>query len=377
MARPLVSMRIILNTLPQVTCRASPKPASRLSTRATLPFSPIPFIRTYATHKSASNPSPSSSADATADLLRNSGAARRAAEGPESVGPFPLGVGASGRRKTWRSWSELGIGGKLVRTTQQTGNLAVILIGGTLFVILTLSLTTELFATNSPSVLYSKAVDMIRDSDALNAHLLPPLKFTHSPSSSAPVRGSSPIPHTFIKHPTSGRDHMLLTFWVHGRGKDEPEQLGWLKGFYKKIESYGRLGLTYVGLIEEGSQHNTISGTSPEIQRNGNGNEVEIVQQSEQGLLGRWLGSFTSSLRNTSISGGSKNQSSSGRGSPPPGTYTIGECRAEYVKNASGQYTLLSLFVDIPSSKVSYPSRAVIYHSPEAATEGLLGTRIR
>jgi len=35
-------------------------------------------------------------------------------------------------------------------------------------VVLALSLTTELFAKNSPSVLYSSAVDMIRASDAVN-----------------------------------------------------------------------------------------------------------------------------------------------------------------------------------------------------------------
>jgi import inner membrane translocase subunit TIM21 len=56
------------------------------------------------------------------------------------------------------------------RTTQQTGNLAIIVIGGGLFVILTLALTTELFAKNSPSVLYSECIDMIRDSDAVSSH---------------------------------------------------------------------------------------------------------------------------------------------------------------------------------------------------------------
>lgn len=55
----------------------------------------------------------------------------------------------------------------VARTTAQTGNLTVILIGGGLFVILAIALTTELFAKNSPSVLYSQAVDMIRSSDAV------------------------------------------------------------------------------------------------------------------------------------------------------------------------------------------------------------------
>ncbi|OCF43385.1 hypothetical protein I317_02825 [Kwoniella heveanensis CBS 569] len=322
-------------------------------------------IRRYATHKSNSSfasgsgagPGHTPSADATSDLLKGASSAGRATEGTESVGPFPLGVGASGRSKTWKSWKELGIGGKLVRTTQQTGNLTVILFGGALFVILTFALTTELFAKNSPSVLYSQAVDMIRASDALNPHLLPPLTFTHSPHSSAPVRGSAPIPHTFVKNPKTNRDHMLLTFWVHGRGKDEPENLGWLKSAWRSVEDYGRQGLAFmIGRKQAQAQ--------------------EQQQQQEQGTLARLFGGFTSSLRSTS-SAVKKGMSGSGRGLPPPGTYKIGEVRAEYVKNASGQFTLLSLFVDVPASNASYPGRAVIYQSPEAATEGLLGTRIR
>ena len=62
----------------------------------------------------------------------------------------------------------------MIRTTQQTGNLTVILIGGTLFVILAFALTTELFAKNSPSVLYSAAVDMIQTSDSASPLLVVP-----------------------------------------------------------------------------------------------------------------------------------------------------------------------------------------------------------
>ncbi|WRT65698.1 uncharacterized protein IL334_002644 [Kwoniella shivajii] len=373
MARPVISLRVVLNTIPRST--------HQVNLRGHLPQIPSSSrsifqsagIRTYATHKSTKHPT--STSEATSELLRNGGSARRATEGgPETVGPFPLGVGASGRRKAWRPWGELGIGGKLVRSTQQTGNLAVILVGGTLFVILTLALTTELFAKNSPSVLYSQAVDMIRDSDALNPHLLPPLTFTHSPHSSAPVRGSAPIPHTFIKHPKSGREHMLLTFWIHGRGKDEPEQLGRIKSIYRNIEDYGRKGLIYVGLINDSTSdldtnQDHIGEDKLSQQRN-----VQEGSVPQQGIVSRWFGGFTNSLRGNTASGTAKKDT---RGLPPPGTYKIGECRAEYVKNASGTFTLLSLFVDIPSSTVAYPSRVVIHQSPEAATEGLIGTRIR
>jgi len=69
-----------------------------------------------------------------------------------------------------RSDEGYGTDGVVWRTTQQTGNLAVIVVGGGLFVLLTFALTTELFATNSPSVLYSQAVDKIRASDAVSRH---------------------------------------------------------------------------------------------------------------------------------------------------------------------------------------------------------------
>lgn len=107
--------------------------------------------------------------------------------GRDHVGPFPLGVGPSGRNKTWKSWRNLGLGGKckwrclltgwarnadlalaVWRTTQQMGNLTIILVGAGLFVILAIALSTELFAKNSPSVLYSECIDMIRDSDAVS-----------------------------------------------------------------------------------------------------------------------------------------------------------------------------------------------------------------
>lgn len=46
------------------------------------------------------------------------------------------------------------------------------------------------------------------------------------------------------------------------------------------------------------------------------------------------------------------------------------------LQNASGQFQLLSLVIDVPSSSVPHPGRAVVFWSPEADTEGLQG-RIR
>jgi len=205
-------------------------------------------------------------------------------------------------------------------------------------VLLTFALTTELFATNSPSVLYSQAVDKIRASDAvslafcflniqtdrqLDAHLLPPLKFTHSPHSSAPVRGSPPLQHVNAKHPISGRDHMLVTFWVHGRGRDEPEPLGWIKGIWHDVEENLRWVGGYMGVSEPYEPGQSAQETVVPVK--------EEASPSTTG--GGWFSGLSNSLRGTLPTRAGESR----RGLPPAGTYKIGEVKAEYVKVGSNK----------------------------------------
>ena len=236
------------------------------------------------------------------------------------------------------------------RTVRQTGNLGVIIFGGGLFVLLTLSLTTELFARNSPSVLYSQAVDKIRASDAvsdcapsarvtttrtkantwsqLNPHLLPPLTFTHSPTPAAPVRGSTPVSHTFVRHPSSGRDHMIITFWVHGRGRGEPEPLHWAKSSWHLVLSSLDDVARYTGLVAEGGSLFTPS--TPPKEEAPEKAEPEVDRgEGGSGWLGSLLGGF-SGLRSTSST--TRERSTPSRGLPPPGTYKVGEVKGDYVK---------------------------------------------
>ena len=95
--------------------------------QAASPISRAAAWRTYATHSdkippsgagSSSTGGQSATTDSTAELLRRLEAESRRQGGStgfggrESVGPFPLGVGPSGRRKMWRPWRELGVSGK-------------------------------------------------------------------------------------------------------------------------------------------------------------------------------------------------------------------------------------------------------------------------
>jgi hypothetical protein len=96
--------------------------------QATKPISRGTVWRAYATHSdrvppsgsgpSTAGPGQNATTDSTAELLRRLEAESRRQGGStgfggrESVGPFPLGVGPSGRRKMWRPWRELGVSGK-------------------------------------------------------------------------------------------------------------------------------------------------------------------------------------------------------------------------------------------------------------------------
>lgn len=116
------------NTMAQRTSLISLLSCTRA--QAIRPISRATVWRAYATHSDRIPPSaPGSSSpgagagqnattDSTAELLRRLEAESRRQGGStgfggrESVGPFPLGVGPSGRRKMWRPWRELGVSGK-------------------------------------------------------------------------------------------------------------------------------------------------------------------------------------------------------------------------------------------------------------------------
>lgn len=250
----------------------------------------------------------------------------------------------------------------MVRTVRQSGNLLVVLFGGGLFVILTLALTTELFAKNSPAVLYSECIDLIRDTDALSQFLLPPLKFTHSPNAASPVRGSTPVVHRVVRSPYNGRDHLLITFWVHGRSKDDPEPSAvghWVKEHWENFYAWAREKGGVLGLA--------VDPDTPEP------GEDEATKKKLEGEVQKqegWLASLASGL-GLRPRGRDRNVPQL----PPAGTFTIGECHADYVKDEAGQYRMLSLVVDVPSSRARRPYQAVVYWSQEAQREGLVPRR--
>ncbi|BEI89961.1 uncharacterized protein CcaverHIS019_0300310 [Cutaneotrichosporon cavernicola] len=323
------------------------------------------------------HPGRGESRESTAEMLdrltaeaRRRGAAESATR--DYAGPFPLGAGTAARNKTWTAWRDLGIAGKAGRMFRQSGNLFIVVAGAGLFVVLAIALSTELFAKNSPSVLYAECIDMIRDSNALDRHLLPPVAFTHSPASSAPTRGTAPIKHRVVRHPVSGREHLIINFWAHGRGRDEPEPLSWAKRWVGSATDSLRTAGTFVGLVSDpdGEERPLTKEEVETAAAEAKAEREKAAAEAQQGpgFLGRLTQSFN-------FRPGVKSVRSASPAPPPPGTYKMGEVRADYVKNAAGHYTMLALVVDVPSSRAPYPGRAIVYWAPEADKEGLIERR--
>ena len=118
-----------------------------------------------------------------------------------------------------------------------------------------------------------------------------------------------------------------MTFWVHGRGKDDPEPLGWVKGVWNGIEENLRWAGGMIGVSEpyEPGQSTPASTTSSTLAE-GAKKEKEVVVESSGGG-GGWFSGLRGAM-STRSDGGAR----SSRGVAPPGTYVIGEAKAEYVK---------------------------------------------
>lgn len=132
-----------------------------------------------------------------------------------------------------------------MRTTQRTSNLTVILFGAGLTAVLAYALASELFARNSPTVLYGEACSRITKSPEVSnlihrssnlsglktrrqiSQLLPgSLVFHNNPPSSSRPRHRNRHVSSQLAQDSSGREHLLLNFYV--RTGSRPAEEGYL-----------------------------------------------------------------------------------------------------------------------------------------------------
>ena len=140
---------------------------------------------------------------------------------------------------------------------------------------------------------------------------------------------------------------MIITFWVHGRGRGEPEPLHWAKSSWHVVLGAMDDAARYFGFLQgrdslfstkptpdnvsadvvaKGEMHGKGKGKGK-----GDGGAGENGGGGGGGWFGGVLGGF-SGLRNPTTS---SSRSDVPRGLPPPGTYRVGEVKGDYVKVSS------------------------------------------
>ncbi|KAF9036514.1 hypothetical protein BDZ89DRAFT_1011452 [Hymenopellis radicata] len=308
--------------------------------------------RLYATHRD-------SFTGTSSDLFQTLDTTRRRASQHDTAGPFPIGISQSfgGERPT--KWSELSLGGKMKRTTARTSNTIVILFGAGLSVVLIYCLTTELWSSNSPTVLHNEACERVRKSPQIAKFLHGPLTFHNTAIQTSSERpksrmGSHQISSEVVVD-SNGRRHMYLNFFIKGHlpgatsSSDSYYEsiTSWIEGKASRLPAMSMESITT--WTKDQSTHLSqqfrqvfkylIGAPSPLPQNVSTPTHIENAQK-EEGKAWQVAGIF-SSLRRTKSNP-----------EPPEGqVFTDGEGHAELVMNSEGNYVFRFLFVDIPNSQ--------------------------
>ncbi|KAI0823076.1 TIM21-domain-containing protein, partial [Trametes gibbosa] len=291
-------------------------------------------------------------------------------------GPFQLGITPPRPDEVVpeKKWSELSAGGKVMRTTARTTNLAVILAGAGLSIVLIYALTSELFSRNSPTVLYNKACGLIKDSPQVHQYLQEPIVFHNHPPTVSRPRHRNHYVSSQIFLDSQGREHMLLNFYVQGRppgsgsaSADADEDL--LSRFTRTVQEKASAlqAMSWDEVKQDVEKRaESILDMGRSVFRFLSGEEVAKpkpppmpVQEhkAEQEQRG-WLSSVTGLF--SDIKGSSRNSAGSASEVWNGPAFTEGEVHADLVMNDQGYYDFRYLLIDMPNSNTRNPRRVFV-----------------
>ncbi|KAF8140007.1 TIM21-domain-containing protein [Boletus edulis] len=285
----------------------------------------------------------------------------------DSVGPFQLGISQAAlkRGEKAKRWSELSVSGKVLRTTQRTTNLTVILLGAGLSTILVYALTSELFSKNSPTVLYNDACERIKTSPRVAQYIHTPLAFHNNPPSSLRPRHRHRHVASQIAVDSSGREHLLLNFYVQGSSSASPpvedEKDGEWASYVESLAS-----LTMEDVKEKMSPFIDSARSAFRYLR---GDAVPSVVPSaitaKEKSKDQESDEERSWWRLTGIFSGLRGRRSHDGGNHGAGiAWTEGEVHADLVRNDEGYFAFRYLLIDIPNSESRNPIRVFVERAP-------------
>ncbi|KAK2462038.1 hypothetical protein APHAL10511_006501 [Amanita phalloides] len=294
-----------------------------------------------------------------------------------TIGPFQLGISQDTLRqgKKPKKWSELTSGGKVLRTTERSTNLIVILLGAGLSALLIYSLTTELFSKNSPTVLYNDACERIKASPKMTKYMNGPLTFHNNPPLTYRPRHRNRHVTSQVMVDIHGNEHMILTFYVQGKPEgwmppsSEMSILeithAWTRDKYENLSNFkldeslewskDQVEAALEKLKDlfrylSGMEKPVLPPIPPAVQ------EAANVQRKNERGAWNFAGIF-SSLR------GSKRTSREAVRSGGQ-IFTDGEVHADLIRNEQGYFVFRYLLVDLPSTGHPNPVRVFIERTP-------------
>ncbi|KAH7883842.1 TIM21-domain-containing protein [Phlebopus sp. FC_14] len=315
--------------------------------------------RGYATHRDAA---PSSLLTSALEQKQRTSSLNR----EDSIGPFQLGISQASlqRAEQVKKWSELTTGGKVVRTTQRATNLTVILLGAGLSAVLLYALTSELFSKNSPTVIYNDACERIKVSNRVSKYLHGPLTFHNSPPSAVRPRHRNRHVASHVAVDSSGREHMLLNFYVKGLPTSSPspsspnnettrsDLLEELKSIsFDDVKAKVVLIVTSAKRAFRYLSGDVVPSPTPPVVTEEANKEREDKERSLWGITGLFSG-----LRG-------RRPQSEGRGDVGM-AWTEGEVHADLVRNDEGYFVFRYLLIDIPNSESRNPIRVFVERAP-------------
>lgn len=295
-----------------------------------------------------------------------------------------------------RPWSKLKTGQKVARATVQSSRTVLIFGGGALTFVLIYALTSELFAKNSPTVIYADACKRVQKSPEIANHLLTPYRFRTSPTAESGSSDFSPlnppsvkdrrrsrsVPSVSFTDERTGEEKMLLRFWIGAREKGEEwsildtaryEVVEAGKWAGRKVMEGGEWLGEQLGLDLAPSDHGDTenegagdvanAGRSSGADTTGSGSSDNVLSRTWSSALGgitSVVRSSTEAITSTITSPAAPKS----RRSSEPGTWSSGEVHAELVKDQDGTLQYRTLFVDIPNSQAFMRQRVWIVRKP-------------
>ncbi|KAI0076276.1 hypothetical protein K474DRAFT_1598295 [Panus rudis PR-1116 ss-1] len=325
--------------------------------------------RTYATQRPNSV-----SGNTTSPLLSHAlDQKRRSARRDDAVGPFQLGLIPPTPEEVGevKKWSELKTGEKVVRTAARTSNLVVILFGAGLTAVLAYALTSEMFSKNSPTVLYGKACELIKESPKVAQYLQGPLVFHNNPPAVIRPKHRNHL-SSQIYVDSYGREHMRLHFFVQGKppGSHSEDEEGIVSSIMNRVQNLASQmhEMSYDEMSEVAKAHaRDVWDSCRELFRFLSGNPVPPPQYphssppeiSDEPKKTGWMSGVTGLF--SGLRGASKSLDGTGEDSSSPSGETEGEVHADLAM--ARYFEFRYLVVDIPESSAPNRKRVFVLRS--------------